>query len=140
MCACTCRAAYFGLMTSIWAALPVEAVAGFVFSLYWPSSAHVFDEMAPEGTKNVVQGLGAFNFAAGKMRTYKSWCGSMIVDEMRNVMYRVTRMVVEWFFVDIKFTAAVKLKRHFHRAVNKNYSMTIRVTLYAFPTLHQKRK
>ena len=82
-------------MTSIWAALPVEAVAGFVFSLYWPSSAHIFDEMAPEGTKNIVQGLGAFNFAAGKMRTHKSWCGSMIVDEMRNVMYRVTRMVVE---------------------------------------------
>ena len=53
-------------MTSIWAALPVEAVAGFVFSLYWPSSAKIFDEMAPEGTKNIVQGLGAFNFAAGK--------------------------------------------------------------------------
>ena len=86
-------------MTSIWAALPVEAVAGFVFSLYWPSSAHIFDEMAPEGTKNIVQGLGAFNFAAGKMRTYKSWCESMIVDEMRNVMYRVTRMVVEWFLL-----------------------------------------
>ena len=59
------RAAYFGMMTSIWAALPIEAVAGFVFSLYWPSSAKIFDEMAPEGTKNTVQGLGAFNFALG---------------------------------------------------------------------------
>ena len=79
---CACRAAYFGLMTSIWAALPVEAVAGFVFSLYWPSSAKIFDEMAPEGTKNIVQGLGAFNFAAGKSGVYESWCESMINDEM----------------------------------------------------------
>ena len=59
------RAAYFGMMTSIWAALPIEAVAGFVFSLYWPSNAKIFDEMAPEGTKNTVQGLGAFNLAVG---------------------------------------------------------------------------
>ena len=69
---CTCllicapRAAYFGMMTSIWAALPIEAVVGFVFSLYWPSSAKIFDEMAPEGTKNTVQGLGAFSFALCK--------------------------------------------------------------------------
>ena len=64
-------------MTSIWAALPVEAMAGFVFSLYWPSSAKIFDEMAPEGTKNTVQGLGTFNFAAGKKSMYLS-CTELI--------------------------------------------------------------
>ena len=53
------------MMSSLWAAVPMEAFAGFVFSLYYPSSAMIFDEMAPEGTKNTLQGFGQFNFGLG---------------------------------------------------------------------------